>query len=151
MIPVAGGTPEKHNTGDVTRNNNDHGISFDKKWLAISSSLEGSTGGGSAVYVVPLTGGNPKLVTQKTPSYWHGWAPNNKEVMVVEIGMPWDDASNCKAFISDLINKTKSVTNNKGLGVLYWEPQCYGNWKGYTLGAFDNNGRPTVAMEAFAN
>ncbi len=75
----------------------------------------------------------------------------NKEVMVVEIGMPWDDAANCKAFISDLINKTKSVTDNKGLGVLYWEPQCYGNWKGYTLGAFDNNGRPTVAMEAFAN
>lgn len=75
----------------------------------------------------------------------------NKEVMVVEIGMPWDDAANCRAFISDLINKTQSVTGNKGLGVLYWEPQCYGNWKGYTLGAFDNNGRPTVAMEAFAN
>ncbi len=74
-----------------------------------------------------------------------------KEVMVVEIGMPWDDAANCKLFISDLITKVKSIPNQKGLGVLYWEPQSYGNWKGYTLGAFDNSGKPTVAMEAFAN
>jgi arabinogalactan endo-1,4-beta-galactosidase len=75
----------------------------------------------------------------------------NKEVMVVEVGMPWDDAANCKAFIADLITKTKSVTGKKGKGVMYWEPQCYGGWKGYTLGAFDNSGKPTVAMDAFKN
>ncbi|QHT65707.1 TolB family protein [Rhodocytophaga rosea] len=79
-IPVEGGTPEKLNTGDVTRNNNDHGISFNNKLLAISSSREGTS---SQVYVVPLQGGQPKLVTQEHPSYWHGWAPNNKEVTVV--------------------------------------------------------------------
>ncbi len=72
-----------------------------------------------------------------------------KEVMVVEVGMPWDKAADCKLFITDLITKTKSITGNKGLGVLYWEPQCYGGWKGYTLGAFDNSGKPTLAMEAF--
>jgi TolB protein len=82
-IPVAGGTPEKLNTGTVSRSNNDHGISFNKKMLAISSSREGTTGGGSAVYVLPLTGGTPKLLTEQTPSYWHGWAPNNKEVTIV--------------------------------------------------------------------
>jgi hypothetical protein len=38
----------------------------------------------------------------------------------------------------------------KALGVLYWEPQAY-NWKGYSLGAFDNAGKPTVALEAFKN
>ncbi|MFY7840978.1 MAG: glycoside hydrolase family 53 protein [Lacibacter sp.] len=75
----------------------------------------------------------------------------NKEVMVVEVGMPWDSATECKLFIADLITKMKSVTNNKGLGVLYWEPQSYGGWKGYTLGAFDNSGKPTVAMDAFKN
>lgn len=75
----------------------------------------------------------------------------NKEVMVVEIGMPWDNAAECKLFITDLIAKTKSVTGNKGTGVLYWEPQCYASWKGYTLGAFDNSGKPTVAMDAFKN
>jgi arabinogalactan endo-1,4-beta-galactosidase len=73
----------------------------------------------------------------------------DKEIMVVEVGMPWTDSTACKLFISDLIAKTRSVTGNKGLGVLYWEPQSYGGWKGYTLGAFDNTGKPTVAMDAF--
>jgi arabinogalactan endo-1,4-beta-galactosidase len=75
----------------------------------------------------------------------------NKEVMVVEVGMPWDNAAESKSFLADLITKVKSVAGNKGLGVLYWEPQCYGGWKGYTLGAFDNSGKATVAMDAFAN
>ncbi len=74
-----------------------------------------------------------------------------KEVMIVEIGMPWDNAAECKLFITDLITKIKSVTGSKGLGVLYWEPQSYGGWKGYTLGAFDNSGKATVAMDAFKN
>ncbi|HEU4471206.1 MAG TPA: glycosyl hydrolase 53 family protein [Flavisolibacter sp.] len=71
------------------------------------------------------------------------------EVMVVETGMSWDNPSGSKAFLSDLIGKTRSVSRGKGLGVLYWEPQSYGGWQGYTLGAFDNNGRPTAALDAF--
>jgi Tol biopolymer transport system component len=82
-IPVEGGTPEKLNTGSADRNNNDHGISFDGKMLAISHHRTGLPGGGSTIYVLPLTGGEPKLVTEKTPSYWHGWAPNGKEVVYV--------------------------------------------------------------------
>ena len=73
----------------------------------------------------------------------------NKEVMVVEVGMSWDSASACKAFLSDLISKTKSVSGGKGLGVLYWEPEAYNNWQGYSLGAFDNTGKPTAALDAF--
>lgn len=75
----------------------------------------------------------------------------NKEVMVVEAGMPWDQAPACKAFLADLIARVKSVNNTKGMGVLYWEPQSYGSWKGYTLGAFDNSGKPTEALDAFAD
>ena len=82
-IPVTGGEIEKLNTGFADRNNNDHGISFNGKLLAISHQREGLPGGGSTVYVLPLKGGKPKMVTEKTPSYWHGWAPNNKEVMYV--------------------------------------------------------------------
>ncbi len=82
-IPVEGGDIEKLNTGSANRNNNDHGISSDGKMLAISTSHENLDGGGSAIYVVPLEGGVPQLVTQKTPSYWHGWNPNNKEVVYV--------------------------------------------------------------------
>lgn len=73
----------------------------------------------------------------------------HKEVMIVEVGMPWDKAEDCQQFIRDLIVKTKSVSDRKGLGVLYWEPQAY-NWVGYNLGAFDNSGKPTVAMTAFS-
>ena len=75
----------------------------------------------------------------------------DKEVMVVEVGMPWDDAATCKAFLSDIITKSKSIANDKGLGVLYWEPQCFDGWKGYALGAFDHSGKPTIALDAFTN
>jgi Tol biopolymer transport system component len=82
-IPIEGGTPEKLNTDFADRNNNDHGISFDGKMLAISHQVQGQPGGGSTVYVLPLAGGTPKQVTLKAPSYWHGWNPNNKEVVYV--------------------------------------------------------------------
>lgn len=72
-----------------------------------------------------------------------------KEVMVVEVGMSWDQPAASKAFLEDIIAKVQAVPNNKGLGVLYWEPQAYNNWQGYTLGAFDNSGKPTAAMDAF--
>lgn len=73
----------------------------------------------------------------------------SKEVMVVEVGMSWDQPAATNAFIADIINKTKNVAGSKGLGVLYWEPQAYNNWQGYTLGAFDNSGKPTPALNAF--
>lgn len=73
----------------------------------------------------------------------------NKEVMVCEVGMSVSDSVTCKNFISDLIQKSKSVANNKCLGVFYWEPECYNGWNGYLLGAFNNAGEPTIALDAF--
>ena len=73
----------------------------------------------------------------------------NTPVMVVEVGMPNDQPEKSKAFLSDIISKTKTIPNGKGLGVFYWEPQCYKKWNGYGLGAFDDNGKPTIAMDAF--
>jgi arabinogalactan endo-1,4-beta-galactosidase len=73
----------------------------------------------------------------------------DKPVMVCEVGMSWDQATACQSFLADLINKVKSISGSKGLGVFYWEPQSYGNWQGYTKGAFDNSGKPTVALNAF--
>lgn len=75
----------------------------------------------------------------------------NKEVMVVEVGMAVSEATACNSFLTDIIQKVKSVSGGKGLGVFYWEPQSYNGWKGYQLGAFDNSGKPTVAMNAFMN
>lgn len=68
----------------------------------------------------------------------------NKEVMIVETGISWD-SPDAFSFLSYLIQETRSV----GKGVLYWEPQSYRQWRGYTLGAFDNSGRPTKALDAF--
>ena len=83
MIPVEGGEPEKLNTDFANNINNDHGISFDGKLLAISHQRQGLPGGGSTVYVLPLTGGVPRLITENTPSYFHGWAPDNEELVYV--------------------------------------------------------------------
>lgn len=71
------------------------------------------------------------------------------EVMICEVGMSWDEAETAKLFLTELIKKTREVPGNKGLGVFYWEPQAYGSWKSYSKGAFDNEGKPTVALEAF--
>ena len=73
----------------------------------------------------------------------------NKPVMIVEVGMPVNDPTTAKACLADLISKTKSIADGNGLGVMYWEPECYNNWQGYGLGAFDNSGKPTAALNAF--
>lgn len=73
----------------------------------------------------------------------------NKDVMITETGMSWTEAPACNLFLTDLIKKAKSVPGNRGIGVFYWEPESYNNWQGYTLGAFDNSGKPTVALDAF--
>jgi len=72
-----------------------------------------------------------------------------KEVMICEVGMSWDQPLSTKNFLTDLIAKTKLVTGNKGLGLFYWEPECIYSWNQYSLGAFDNTGKPTVALDAF--
>jgi arabinogalactan endo-1,4-beta-galactosidase len=63
--------------------------------------------------------------------------------------MPADQAATCQSFLTDLISKVKTVPGGNGLGVFYWEPESYNNWQGYGLGAFDDSGKPTVAMNAF--
>jgi arabinogalactan endo-1,4-beta-galactosidase len=73
----------------------------------------------------------------------------NTPIMMVEVGMPANQPEKSKAFLIDIIKKTKKLPNGNGLGVFYWEPQCYKKWKGYELGAFDDNGKPSQAMDAF--
>ncbi|WP_347838086.1 hypothetical protein [uncultured Draconibacterium sp.] len=75
------------NTGFTDQINNDHGISFDGKWLAIShhaqaEPVEGEAPkDGSRIYVMPIDGGTPRAVTPKVPSYWHGWSPDGKTLV----------------------------------------------------------------------
>jgi Tol biopolymer transport system component len=78
-VPVTGGQPEIIDTGKATTNNNDHGLSPDGKFLAISDQSSGP----SLVHVVPLAGGEPRQVTAIGPSYWHGWSPDGRRLAFV--------------------------------------------------------------------
>jgi TolB protein len=80
-LPLAVGKSELVDTGFAVHCNNDHGISPDGKWLAISDqSLEDKK---SRVYVLPIDGGTPKRLTKNAPSYWHGWSPDGKTLAFV--------------------------------------------------------------------
>lgn len=76
-LDFASGKPSVLNTDFVTRNNNDHVISFDGKMLGLSSS-SGEQEYGSLIYTVPLAGGKPKRITPTGPSYLHSWSPDGK-------------------------------------------------------------------------
>lgn len=70
--------PKVLDTDFATANNNDHGISFDGKKLAISHHTEDNGKRHSIIYTVPVKGGIPKRITGNGPSYWHGWSPDDK-------------------------------------------------------------------------
>jgi TolB protein len=79
---LASRSPSAINTGFATRNNNDHVLSFDGRMLGISNhAVEDS--GASIVYTVPTTGGTPKRITAKGPSYLHGWSPDGRWLVYV--------------------------------------------------------------------
>ena len=77
-VPVAGGTPQPIDVGAATGCSGSHGLSPDGKWLAISCSTPGAPG--SRVYIVPLGGGEPRMVTQNPSSYFHSWSPDGKTI-----------------------------------------------------------------------
>ena len=79
---LASRSPSVINTGFATRNNNDHVLSFDGRMLAISHHAAEDSGA-SIVYTVPTTGGTPKRVTAKGPSYLHGWSPDGRWLVYV--------------------------------------------------------------------
>lgn len=65
-----------------------------------------------------------------------------KPVMICEIGMPYDEAEDCRDLIAKMLKADVE-------GVFYWEPEAPAGYNGgYNLGCFDN-GAPTVALDAF--
>ena len=59
-------------TAPMTRNNNDHALSFDGKMLGLSG------GQPSTVWTVPAGGGTATQITPTGPSYLHGWSPDGR-------------------------------------------------------------------------
>jgi arabinogalactan endo-1,4-beta-galactosidase len=72
-----------------------------------------------------------------------------KEVMVVEVGGEDDKPQNTFELLRETIKAVKAVPNQKGLGVMYWEPQGAKSWSGYSLSAWQSDGKPSMALDAF--
>ena len=78
IYDLASGESTEIDTGFAIDCNNDHVLSPDNRELAISHfTNEDAT---SRIYIVPLKGGGPVLVTEKGPSYLHGWSPDGKRL-----------------------------------------------------------------------
>ncbi|MEI6885886.1 MAG: glycosyl hydrolase 53 family protein [Bacteroidota bacterium] len=73
----------------------------------------------------------------------------NKEVMVVEVGGDYAKVQNTYDMLVAVIGKVRAVPNNKGLGVIYWEPEGAISWSGYQLSCWGSDGKPTRALNAF--
>ena len=69
-----------------------------------------------------------------------------KEVMVVEIGGEDNKVENTRQLLAIAIKAVKNVPNNKGLGVLYWEPEGARSWSQYNLSAWQADGKPSPAL-----
>lgn len=70
----------KIDSGIANRCNNDHVVSADEKYIAVSSDYETEDGGGSRIFLLPIEGGEAKLITKNAPSYLHGYSPDGKEL-----------------------------------------------------------------------
>ncbi|MFY8186392.1 MAG: glycosyl hydrolase 53 family protein [Flavobacterium sp.] len=71
---------------------------------------------------------------------------HNKDVMLVEVGFSNYYSDISYQFLVYAMEKTRQAN---GLGVFYWEPIAHNNWGGYDKGAWDADGSPSKAMDAF--
>jgi TolB protein len=73
---LVSGEIKQIDTGFAIDCNNDHVLSADNTQIAVSHfTHEDAT---SRIYILPFAGGSPVLVTDKGPSYLHGWSPDGR-------------------------------------------------------------------------
>jgi Tol biopolymer transport system component len=72
------GKSEEIYSGICTHCNNDHVLSADGESIAVSHHTKED--GESRIYIFPLRGGDPVLITPIAPSYLHGWSPDKKTI-----------------------------------------------------------------------
>ncbi len=77
---IATGETALLDTGACDNCNNDHVVSPDETQLAVSHMVHTEAGFSSYVFVLPLEGGQARQVTDKSPSFLHGWSPDGKEM-----------------------------------------------------------------------
>lgn len=79
LFDPATGEETQIDTGLCDNCNNDHVVSPDETELAVSHGPR-EEGWASRIYILPITGGTPRLVTPNSPSYLHGWSPDGREL-----------------------------------------------------------------------
>lgn len=65
-------------SGFVNQCNNDHVLSPDNTHVAVSHHTQEDAQ--SRIYIFPLQGGEPVLITPMAPSYLHGWSPDGSKL-----------------------------------------------------------------------
>jgi TolB protein len=73
---IASGESTEIESGYASHCNNDHVLSPDDSQIAVSHHTRED--GQSRIYVFPLAGGAPELITPMAPSYLHGWSPDGQ-------------------------------------------------------------------------
>ena len=75
---LATGEIQEVHSGYAIDCNNDHVLSPDNTEIAVSHfTFEDAV---SRIYILPLEGGSPVLVTENGPSYLHGWSPDGRRL-----------------------------------------------------------------------
>lgn len=92
ISPYGSGDLVEINTGTINQCNNDHVISADGKWIALSSNDPAQKGWSSYVYKVPFEGGEPEKITPVGPSYLHGISPDGKMIAYCAFRGPENEA-----------------------------------------------------------
>ncbi|HEY1986691.1 MAG TPA: hypothetical protein VGG85_14845 [Terracidiphilus sp.] len=77
-IAATGGTATPIDIGNASDCTGSHGLSPDGKWLAITCTTPERPG--RRVYIIPSSGGTPRVVTERPDSYFHGWSPDGKTI-----------------------------------------------------------------------
>ncbi len=82
-ILVSGGTAQPLDVGNLTNCSGSHGFSPDGKWFALTCTATDNTD--HRVYIIPASGGTPRLVTQNT-GWFHSWSPDGKTILFTRGG-----------------------------------------------------------------
>lgn len=75
----------------------------------------------------------------------------DKDVMVVEVGGDYTLVQNTQDMLTQVISIVRGIPGQRGLGVVYWEPEGAKSWSNYQLNCWQNNGKPSTALDAFFN
>jgi TolB protein len=151
-IPPEGGELRPVDTGPATRLNCYHGISPDGKWLAVGDQSNGQ----SLIHILPAGGGEPRLLTQLGPSYWHGWSPDGKTLVYCArrnnnydiYSMPFDGGAEKRLTTTDGVDDGPDFTPDGK--TIYFNSERTGTMKIWRMNA-DGSHQEQVTVEGRYN